>query len=292
MTPTDVDRTAMVALQLILRGEVQGIGLRPRVKRWADELGLRGWIRNQGDQVALQVAGPASAVQQLQERLQTLGCDIDCVELERGRVPEALAAQPAFAILPGAILRCDRLYQMPADRGICVQCQREFHDPADRRYHYPFISCNDCGPRFSILTALPFARANTAYAHLPPCRKCQEDFADPANRRFHSELISCEVCGPRLSGVGLADIGVSADATPDDLIRRALACLNGGGIVGLKALSGMQLLARADNESAVRRLRERKQRPFKPLALLVPSLDWAQRLGQVSEAARSEEHTS
>src|SRR3990167_3086642 len=236
--------------------------------------------------------GPASAVQQLQERLQTLGYDIDSVEPERDRVPEALAAQPVFAILPGAILRCDRMYQMPADRGICVQCQREFHDPADRRYHYPFISCNDCGPRFSILTALPCARANTAYARLPPCRKCQEDFADPANRRFHSELISCEVCGPRLSGVGLADIGVSAEATPDDLIRRALACLNGGGIVGLKALSGMQLLARADNESAVRRLRERKQRPFKPLALLVPSLDWAQRLGQVSEAARSEEHTS
>lgn len=285
MMPTDISGVASVVQHLILRGEVQGIGLRPRVKRWADELGLRGWICNQGDQVALQVAGPAPAVQQLQDRLRALACAVDIIELDHDLAPGALSAQSGFAILPGEPLHVDRLYQVPADRGICETCLLEFHDPADRRYHYPFISCNDCGPRFSILTALPFARANTAYARLPPCRKCQEDFADPANRRFHSELISCEVCGPRLFGVGLADIGVSAQATPDDLIRRALACLNGGGIVGLKSLSGMQLLARADNESAVRRLRERKQRPLKPLALLVPSLAWAQRLAQVSEAA-------
>lgn len=285
MMPTYISGAASVAQHLILRGEVQGIGLRPRVKRWADELGLRGWIRNQGDQVALQVAGPAPSVQQMLERLRGLACAVDIIEPAHDLVLGALSAQSGFAILPGEPSRADRLYQVPADRGICAQCLREFHDPADRRYQYPFISCNDCGPRFSILTALPFARANTAYARLPPCLKCQEDFADPANRRFHSELISCAACGPRLSVVGLTDIGASAEATPDDLIRRALDCLNGGGIVGLKSQSGMQLLARADSESAVRRLRERKRRPFKPLALLVPSLAWAQRLAQVSETA-------
>lgn len=285
MMATDAGRPETWALHLTLRGEVQGIGLRPRVKRWADALGLRGWIRNQGDQVALQLMGPASAVQQMLDQLRGLDCAVDCAELDQARMPAERVAQSGFAILPGEPLRADRLYQVPADRGICAQCLREFHDPADRRFHYPFISCNDCGPRFSILTVLPFARANTAYSRLPPCLDCQAEFEDPESRRFHSELISCAACGPKLSGVGLSGIGVPAPAAPHDLIQHALDRLNGGGIVGLKSLSGMQLLARADNDSAVRRLRERKQRPFKPLALLVPSLAWAQRLVQVNDVA-------
>lgn len=274
--PTPPMPTAL--MHITMRGEVQGIGLRPRIKRWADALGLQGWVRNQGDQVEMQVSGTEPALQQLLAQLQGPQRVVQSARIAPDQSDPF--TQPGFSILPGVSMPADRLYQVPADRGICAVCLQEFHDPASSRHHYPFISCNDCGPRFSLLTRLPFARANTRYGHLPPCPQCQAEFADPENRRFHSELISCAGCGPRLllgAPSAPGDVAViDAALAPDQIVARAVTCLEQGGIVAVKSISGMQLLVRADSESAVQRLRRLKQRPHKPLALLVPSLQWVE----------------
>lgn len=264
----------------VLCGDVQGIGLRPTVKVWADALGLHGWIRNQGDRVQVQVCGDAAAVAQWQARVQA---HWPALAWQRETWDTADPLPAGFHILPGAERPAEGLYRLPADRGICATCLHEFLDPANRRFHYPFISCNGCGPRFSVLQRLPFAREATRYRDWPRCTDCEAEFRDPANRRFHSELISCHRCGPRLWQPGTVPAG-DADSSAT-LVAQAVACLNAGGVLALKSFCGMQLLARADDEQAVQRVRQYKQRPHKPLALLVASLAVAHRLAVVSDRA-------
>lgn len=262
-----------VSLSILLSGAVQGVGLRPRVKRWADQCAIAGWVRNDGDQVRLHVQGDPQAMTAFLDLLRNHLSDIAVRQ-----VPALLQPCDGFAIEAGVSQPASALWQLPADRGICEPCQAEFHDPSNRRYQYPFISCNDCGPRFSILHRLPFSRDNTAYGRWQPCARCQAEFAHPDDRRFHSELICCPDCGPQLqlwNGERLQQGG--------DVLEQAVACLQEGRILALKAQTAVQLLCRADDAAVVARLRQYKARRRKPLALLVASLEQARQLALLDE---------
>lgn len=261
-----------VALKIIVQGQVQGVGFRPRLKRLADSLDLAGWVRNQGDQVQLQVPAEHPALTAFLDGLRQLTPELS---LSRHTLDKPLP-QP-FTILPSLSVPADGLLQLPADRGTCAACRAEYHDPSSRRFHYPLISCHDCGPRLAILQRMPFCREHTSLQPWQPCALCQAEFADAANRRFHSELISCPQCGPQVRLLG-------ESASVADSFACAVACLQRGGVLGVKSQSGFQLLCRASDEQAVARLRDNKRRPFKPLAMLVESAAQARRLAILTTA--------
>lgn len=263
-----------VSFNITLSGNVQGVGLRPRLKRLADDFAITGWVRNEGDRVGLQIQGDMSVITAF---LDTIRNRIPDIVLQQQPAP--LQSLRSFAIVDSVEQSAEGICQLPADRGICGACVTEFHDPGSRRHLYPLIACHDCGPRFSILHRLPFCRHNTGFARWQPCQRCQAEFADPADRRFHSELISCPDCGPTLQWWDGHTVQ-SGDAL--GLIQQAAACLTGGGILALKSQTGMQLLCRADDVDVVARLRAIKQRPRKPLALLVASIAQAQTLAILS----------
>ena len=262
-------------LRLYCRGVVQGVGFRPLVHRLATELELAGEVENVAGAVRLELQGERRLlellVRRLPEALQPPGA-LEPLEPEwlPPRVPAPSGLRIAAArpqplgeglIAPG----------LAADLAPCPACLAELRDPTNRRYRYPFISCSHCGPRYSIATADPYARAHTTLASFPLCPACQREFDDPQDRRFHAETIGCPACGPRLQWRGAEPgIGAAAAAAP---LERALALLAAGGILALQGVGGFQLLVDAGDPAAVARLRQRKHRPAKPLALLVADPD-------------------
>lgn len=259
-------------LRLLCRGVVQGVGFRPLVHRLASELRLAGELENVAGGVRLDLQGERHAldllVRRLPAALQPPG-SLEPLQPEwlppRDPAPSALRIATAAARPLGVGLVAPAL---SADRAPCAACRAELADPADRRHGYPFISCSRCGPRYSIATAEPYARAHTSLAAFRLCPACRREFHDPADRRFHAETSGCPACGPRLrllDGAGQPLLEGSAAA----LIERACALLAAGGVLALQGVGGFQLLVDATDPAAVARLRRRKGRPFKPFALLV-----------------------
>lgn len=260
-------------LQLDCRGVVQGVGFRPLVHRLATELQLVGEVENVAGAVRLLLQGERLQLEQLVRRLPLALHPPGSLEpLEprwlpplspapRGLRLAAAAPQPLGAGLIAAAL-------VP-DLAPCPACLDELRDPANRRYRYPFISCCHCGPRYSIATAEPYARAHTTMAAFALCADCRREFEDPLDRRFHAETIACPRCGPRLRWRDRR----GAASPADDPLRQAVALLQRGGIVALMGVGGVQLLVDATDAEAVARLRRRKRRPHKPLALLVAHPD-------------------
>jgi hydrogenase maturation protein HypF len=171
------------------------------------------------------------------------------------------------------------------DLGTCDACRREILDATNRRYHYPFTNCTDCGPRYTIIESLPYDRPSTSMKHFPMCELCQIEYTNPLNRRFHAQPNACPICGPQLE---LWDTAGQILATGDEALNMAASELKSGAIVALKGLGGFQLLVDASNESAVSELRKRKHRPSKPFALMYPCLEL---VGQHCEVSPSEEKT-
>ena len=261
-------------LRLHCRGVVQGVGFRPLVHRLASELQLVGEVENVSGAVRLELQGERRALELLVRRLPEALQPPGALEpLQPEWLPPLVPAPHGLRIAAarpqplgeGLIAPC-----LAADLAPCPACLAELHDPANRRYRYPFISCSHCGPRYSIATAEPYARAHTTLAGFPLCAACQREFDDPANRRFHAETIGCPACGPRLRWQGPEPSpGEAAAAAPLD---QALALLAAGGILALQGVGGFQLLVDAGDPAAVAPLRQRKHRPAKPLALLVADL--------------------
>ncbi len=260
--------------RIIVSGAVQGVGFRPFVYRVASRLGLRGWVRNTAAGVEIVAAGTAAA--------------LDALVLALGEEAPAAAAvaalqrepAPGVELAPGFHLAASEptgelAAQVPLDVALCEPCTREIRDPGNRRYRYPFTHCTQCGPRFSVITALPYDRAATTMAAFPPCARCRVEYDDPGDRRFHAQAIACPDCGPQLA---FTDGEGRTLARRDDALAAACAALRRGEIVALKGLGGYQLLADAGNSEAVARLRARKGRPRKPFAVMLPSLAAARRL--------------
>ncbi len=269
-------------LRLAVRGAVQGVGFRPFVYRLAQARQLRGWCCNAPQGVVIEVEG---------ERAQL---DDFRLALEREIPPRAaihgleLSWLDAAGLGPFAIIESDTAgaasAEVAPDIGLCESCRGELLDPANRRYRYPFINCTNCGPRFSIIDALPYDRANTSMRAFTMCPDCHREYHDPADRRFHAEPNACPTCGPQLA---LWNDAGGTIATGDAALMAAASAIRAGKIVALKGLGGFQLLVDASNDGAVRRLRERKQRDEKPFAVLCADLECAQEHALVSaEEAR------
>lgn len=262
--------------QIRVRGLVQGVGFRPTVWRLATELNLTGWVRNDGGGVLLEVWGAENARDRLIERLRAEAPPLSRIEsIERhacsGRAPAdfQIIASVAGAVSTGVV----------PDAAVCADCLAELRDPADRRYRYPFINCTHCGPRFSIVRAVPYDRANTSMAAFQMCPACQAEYDDPADRRYHAQPNACPACGPR---VWLE----AADGEPiaaEDPIGRASRWLAEGRIIAIKGIGGFHLACDAANGAAVERLRQRKHRYAKPFALIARDLTVIERYARVSD---------
>ncbi len=267
----------MIRLRVRCRGAVQGVGFRPTVHRIATELELGGEVRNDPDGATAEVEGPASTatlfVERLQAELPPLA-RLDEIEVEEieplgetgFRVTETLQGKRAGAMVP-------------ADAALCDDCRREMNDPSDRRHRYPFTTCTNCGPRFSLTRSLPYDRDTTSMACFPLCDRCDAEYTDPADRRFHAEPVCCPVCGPKL-WFQTADGSIRIEG--QEAIRRAQSDLRAGRILAVKGLGGFQLACRADEDASVRLLRDRKQRRGKPFAIMVRDLETARRVVRLS----------
>jgi hydrogenase maturation protein HypF len=262
-----------------VRGTVQGVGMRPAVYRLACELRLGGFVRNDSQGVWIEIEGEADALARFVDRLRgevpPLGCvdQVDVVELsargEEGRFRVDASAERGRV---GAAV--------PADAATCDACLAELFDPRDRRYRYPFINCTQCGPRYTIVRDVPYDRARTTMAAFPLCGRCRAEYGDPRDRRFHAEPNACPACGPRLSFVGRG-----REAGGEAALAAAIEALTDGRIAAVKGLGGFHLAVDAASDEAVARLRARKHRPDKPLALMVGSLDVAARIALLDAAA-------
>lgn len=254
-----------------VHGAVQGVGFRPYVYRLATALRLHGWVRNSPQGVAIHVEGPAQA---LKSFLQCLKSEPPPRAVIRQVTSTPLTPQghSTFTILPSDQIGAKTAAVLP-DIATCTSCLQEVFDPLDRRYLYPFINCTNCGPRYSIIEALPYDRVHTTMRHFTLCSPCQREYDDPTSRRFHAQPNACPDCGPSLA---LWDATGVILATHHEALQRAAGALRQGKIVAVKGLGGFHLMADARNGDAVRCLRQRKQRPEKPLALMYPSLQAVQ----------------
>ncbi|MCX7718921.1 MAG: carbamoyltransferase HypF [Candidatus Sumerlaeaceae bacterium] len=273
------DTGGLRRLRVVIRGVVQGVGFRPFVYRLAREAGLGGWVVNSAQGVFLEVEGMAGALDDFLTRLRTQAPPRASIQSLEWSLLEPAGLGP-FEIRESDECGPRTAVVMP-DVAVCADCLREMFDPADRRYLYPFINCTNCGPRYSIIEALPYDRPNTTMRRFAMCADCATEYNNPLDRRFHAQPIACPACGPRLAlwrGVVAGEVAASGH----EALRAAAAALRRGEIVAVKGLGGFHLMADAAQGGAVRRLRERKRREAKPLALMVPDMGWARRLCVVS----------
>ena len=270
-----------VATRWRIGGRVQGVGFRPFVYRLAHHYELTGWVRNNGGAVEIHAQGFA-------ERLQSFG-EALLIRAPPAALARLLDMQPApletnegFRILDSTV-GAELQIHVPADLFTCDECLAELLDPRARRYRYPFINCTQCGPRYTLIRALPYDRSNTTLDPFTLCHDCATEYADPLDRRFHAEPLACAACGPALNWYdGRREIRGNEPA-----LAAALAALRDGQIVAVRGVGGYHLLCDAANENSVARLRARKGRPAKPLAVMVPwrgsdGLDYARGVAQLS----------
>jgi hydrogenase maturation protein HypF len=259
------DSAPRCARRIVMTGRVQGVGYRPFVYRLAHEFRLDGEVRNLRGDVEVVVAGPAMALDAF-----TRGLVDRAPPLARPRVREvstvAAPSQPGFAIAPSSAADAPQV-SVPPDFFACDDCLAELENPADRRHAYPFINCTQCGPRYTLIEALPYDRPNTTMARFPLCPACRREYEDPLDRRFHAEPVACPVCGPHLAFVEPGGATVAGDAAA---LERAVTVLRAGRVLAVRGIGGYHLMCDACDESAVQRLRERKRRPDKPLAVMFP----------------------
>lgn len=281
-------------------GIVQGVGMRPFVYREAMAHGICGWVLNAGDGVHIEAHAPGEALNEFVAALSEHAPaasrvkHIEVVDLAPGDWDAA--NEQGFRIVASQDQTAHTTLISP-DIATCDDCLRELFDPADRRFHYPFINCTNCGPRFTIIRSLPYDRAATSMDRFPMCPTCAAEYADPLDRRFHAQPDACFECGPHITWRE-ADRGVvptAVDATPavgstreasDAIIERCVELLAGGGIVAIKGLGGFHLACDAANEQAVCELRRRKRRSNKPLAVMVRGLADAERLCRIDGVER------
>jgi len=264
------------ALRIHVNGVVQGVGFRPFVYGLATRLYLKGWVLNTTSGVIIEVEGPPSTLETFLRDLVDTAPPISCIEEVKSRV------------IPPNGYRHFEIRKSQAEAGYvlispdiatCEPCRNELFDPKDRRYRYPFINCTNCGPRFTIISDVPYDRPLTTMARFKMCPACQAEYDDPSNRRFHAQPNACPVCGPRIWLVPSSAPSPETPTVPEgdpqnsEVIERCGELIRSGMIIALKGLGGFHLACDATNPQAVRILRERKRRIAKPLAVMMASLD-------------------
>ena len=265
----------MQGIELRIKGKVQGVGFRPFVWLLANQYGLNGDVNNDGQGVLIRfVSPPANAIEQflsdLQNKLPPLAQITDITQRAIDW-PDA-ATVTSFTIRESENNQMDT--QIIPDAATCPHCLADLFDPNNRRYHYPFTNCTHCGPRFTIIKAIPYDRKNTAMSVFPLCPQCEKEYKDPADRRFHAQPNACSVCGPH---IWLQDREETL-ATHETALKQTALLLQQGYIVAVKGLGGFHLACDSNNQKTVDLLRQRKHRPTKPLAIMVPDLQFLQNL--------------
>ncbi|MCL2535136.1 MAG: carbamoyltransferase HypF [Nocardiaceae bacterium] len=272
------DRVVAERHRVTVRGVVQGVGYRPFVARLAERLGLTGHCGNDEVCVFIEAEGRPDALAEF------------AIALRRDAPPLAVvvdvtveSSEPrgdtAFRIVPSLHTPGARTL-VPPDVGICADCAREMSDPDDRRYRHPFVNCTNCGPRFTVITDLPYDRPATTMARFPMCERCAREYADPADRRYHAQPTCCPDCGPRI----FAEADGRRIDGDDAVLARVHRAIAAGGIVAVKGIGGFHLVCDATDPDAVGRLRARKRRPAKPFAVMAADVDTARRVCEVGTA--------
>jgi hydrogenase maturation protein HypF len=269
-----------VRRRFVVRGLVQGVGFRPFVHAVATELALAGTVCNDTGGVVVEVEGPAGAIGEFARRLRADAPPLALIE-QVDVSDLAPAGDTVFTIDHSRRSAGGRTVAAP-DVATCADCLRELADPGDRRYRHPFITCTNCGPRFTIIIDLPYDRPVTTMARFEMCADCAREYADPADRRFHAQPIACPACGPRLEFVegGRTATDVSRG---EDALAAARALLAAGGVVAVKGLGGYHLACAATDERAVATLRRRKRRGDKPFAVMVADLAAARAVAEIDD---------
>ena len=254
-----------MARHFLITGQVQGVGFRPFVYRLAKQLHVNGWVRNVTGSVEIHAEGSGQNLERFADHLIRQAPAIARPCLARS---EAVACKPhaGFAILPSQAGEAH--IHVPPDFFACEDCLRELNDPADRRHRYPFINCTQCGPRYTLIESLPYDRPNTTMKDFPLCPDCAREYTDPLDRRFHAEPVACAICGPQLVFV---EPGENETSGNEAALAAAIGFLRDGYTVAVKGIGGYHLMCDAKNDEAVARLRMRKPRPFKPLAVMFPA---------------------
>ena len=272
------ERNEVVRRGVLVRGVVQGVGFRPFVYRPALEEGLGGFIGNDTDGVTVEVEGPEGGVNAFLARLRREAPPLSRID---SIVVREIAAtgEAGFRIVASEVL--GRVSTgIPADAATCPDCLRELLDPRDRRFGFPFLNCTNCGPRFTITRHIPYDRPQTSMARFKMCAACQAEYDDPLNRRFHAQPNACWDCGPSVWLVCADGSAISAD----DPVAATIDRLAAGEIMAIKGVGGFHLSVDATNQAAVMRLRERKHRYGKPLAVMVKSIEAARAVCALTEA--------
>ena len=249
---------------------MQGVGFRPFVYRLAQELGLTGYVQNTPAGVIIEIEGADTPLAAFKKALQERKPP-QARFLKLDNTPLTTQGGHDFIIRPSQAGEETTALMLP-DLAVCTDCLAEMHDPSDRRYRYPFINCTNCGPRYSIITALPYDRPNTTMAGFEMCDACRAEYDDPDNRRHHAQPVACPDCGPQLE---LRNAKGKTKARRDKALRKAAQAVRAGNILALKGLGGFHLVCDARDANAIAELRRRKQRPVKPFAVMYPSLDRA-----------------
>jgi hydrogenase maturation protein HypF len=295
-SPETWTQEARMARRFVVRGVVQGVGFRPFVYRLAHECGIDGWVNNSTLGVVVEAEGPSERLDDFERRLvedAPVLARIDAVETTDINDPGVAG----FEIRASEADPNETTLICP-DVAVCPDCLEEFLDPSDRRYHYPFINCTNCGPRFSIIEGTPYDRPKTSMRGFRMCAACQSEYDDPLDRRFHAQPNACPECGPRLSLVAPAsptdrgaeavlgrsyvrmpaEVAKTSESDPAEAVRWLLRL---GGIVGVRGLGGFHIAANAELDATVRALREKKNRPMKPFAVMCRTLDVARELAEI-----------
>lgn len=281
--------------QITVLGVVQGVGFRPFVAECARTLSIRGSVCNSGGLVRIEAYGTKEAMEELVHRLRSCAppaARVDRVIVEKER--EAGAEPEDFLIVESEAENGADLPLIPPDLPICADCLAELRNPENKRFRYPFISCTACGPRYSILEAIPYDREHISMREYAMCPECGREYRQPGGRRRHAQTISCRDCGPQLILSGREDFssgsaGMASGLTSDAALSEAVRILKEGGILAVKGIGGYQFACRPDREETVRRLRLLKGREKKPFAVMFPSLDGAHGIRTFCRVSRQEE---
>jgi hydrogenase maturation protein HypF len=267
-------------VELKVQGVVQGVGFRPFVHRLATQFGFSGTVVNCADGVVIRLAPPLAGLDRFLQSLHKQAPPLARISSVTRTSIDGFPGQPGFFILHSEKAGTS-LTMIPPDAAICADCLAELNDSSDkRRYLYPFINCTNCGPRFTIVESIPYDRPKTSMKVFPMCPVCGREYHDPADRRFHAQPNACWQCGPRLSWHD----GQGRLIPCSDPVREAVAAIRQGRVIAMRGLGGFHLVVDAGSEEAVCRLRHRKNRPAKPLAIMVADLTTARRLCEISDA--------
>ena len=258
-------------LNIIVKGTVQGVGFRPTICRLATAMNLSGTVQNLGNSVQIVLEGTKEKLEHFYSNLPQAippKSTIDQIQ-SNWEIPKHIQG---FSIIESKVNKQQTEVCVPADLATCLDCLNEFNDPQDNRYLYPFITCINCGPRYTVVNKMPYDRQRTTMNTFPLCRFCKKQYSSPSNRRFHAESIACPQCGPQLSLYTSQWQPIEYSDT-QGLRSYIHNRLQNGDILGLRGIGGYQLVCDASNELALKKLRLRKNRPHKPLAVMAPNMD-------------------